>query len=650
MLSAFSSPQRRPRASAKPRIDEEYDLKGVNMVAPDQVMPQGETPYAINARGYARNDGETRVAIRTRQGSKYLSDPVGETQDDANSGTVTGDLAFTTDVWVAVPFTGTSDGRLTKFAPYIKKATGSGGHVIMEFYSDNSGFPGSLIGETSILSSDISTTYADVPAYLMDAPTIEDGTQYWVVFRVQRLGTGTYYLAKTAGSGVLLTNDSGGTWTDQSTIVRFKSYVSTAGPILGYTRRYPSTKVNRTMFAMGTSLYAVPDNPAEPVELVSDLYAQALAVRFAHVDDLTMFTDGNSQLRQWDGTDVTVVSGAPVSPNNVIIFKNRAMVVPSGDPTKVMFSALYDFKTWPSVNFFYVPRPKSPDSITAWIEFQDNLVIFTHETKHVVFGSDISTFTRKEAVGTKGAISQEAVTADRNLIYFVADDKMVYGYNGATDQLLSGKIEPELQTADPSSFRLHVYRNQLRVYYRKASTGEQRMALLDLEQKQWWIDTGRNVMGSIEWTQNDNELIEFSSRVGQFFYGERGYSDLGKAIDFKYWTAYKAYGSGAAKDRIKKFRPIVRPAAQRFYLSVGRDIDFLNRPQMRDWLVDGGGAVWGGFKWGDGTVYGGKKMIDNASPMNGRGKHTQYRFEHKGVEQQVELYGYIALLNSGNPK
>ena len=62
MRSAFKRQTTR-YASTKLLQDETYDLKGLNTVSPDQVMPAGESPYTINARMYAKNDGESRVAI-----------------------------------------------------------------------------------------------------------------------------------------------------------------------------------------------------------------------------------------------------------------------------------------------------------------------------------------------------------------------------------------------------------------------------------------------------------------------------------------------------------------------------------------------------------------------------------------------------------
>jgi hypothetical protein len=656
MQSSFNR-KRRIVATSTPRVDETYDLRGLNMIAPDQVMPKGESPFTINSRAYAKDAEDKRVAIRSRKGSQYLSQPIGEAQNVSNTATSTGEVEFSATKWLMQKFTPDADGALTKLELEIKKNGPANGHVIVEIYTDNGGGLGELVAHSSILASGITDSYQWLNSKFMDAPELENGTDYWKVLRVQTYGTGVYVLNLTAGSDARYSEDGFMTTTAVGGTFRFKTHLATAGEILGFTRRYPQNKVNRTYFAFKaggtTKLYEIADTGVA-TEIDADLSPSSEVFRSAQVDDKLIYVDGDNRAKWYDGTDVKEISGITDEQTLVIVFKNRLMFVPKNDPTRVNFSALYSFESYPSVNFFYVPNPKSPDHIAGWRVFQDNLLIFTHETKHVVFGSDISSFTRKEAVGTKGAVSDEAIAVDRNHAYFMADDGMIYRWNGATDDMISGKVEPELASIqDRKKVRLHIYRNQLRVYYaKKPSQIADRMLIYDIETQQWFMDTGRSIIGSLEWYLNDNQLIEFSSRTGQMFLGEQGNSDMGKAIDFKYWTAYNAYGSGAAKDRIKRFRPIVRPSDSRYYLMVGKATDLNdNSAVMRPWLVDGGGAVWGNFNWGDGTKWGGgTQMVDNAAPMSGRAKHTQYRFECNEVETPVELYGYIALIKSGRSR
>lgn len=656
MQSAFNrKARRRTQAGSVPQMDEVYDLRGLNLITPDQVMPPGESPYLSNVRMYARNDGETRVAIRTRKGSTRLSTPVGETLNVQNVAGSTGDAQFTAQTWIAEPFTPSSSGALTKLELEIKTVVAGGGNVIVDIFSDNAGAPGALIGQGSISSGLITGSYQYLPAYFIDAPALVSGTQYWHRARVEAGGASTYAINKTAASGGYSTVTPGTVYSSLGYTWHYKSYLSTTGNILGFTRRYPQNMTNRTLFAMGTNLYSVSDIGAVTA-INTDVGVGATKVRFEQINDLTMWVDGVKPARQWDGTTVSDIANVSGIPKLIIAFQNRIFFVPVSDPTRVNFSELFNFTSYRSVDFFYVPNPKSPDWISGWRVFQDNLVIFTRETKHVIYGSDLSSFTRKEAIGTKGAVSDEAIAVDRNYIYFMADDKHIYRYNGIEDEILSEKVEPALQAiSDTSKVRLHLYRNQLRVYYPSGTdTQSEDMLLLELSKKdsnkylQWFKDTGRPVCGSLEWSQDNNELIEFSSKCGAIYFGETGEDDLGKIISFRYWTSYKPYGSGSAKDRIKRFRPYVRPTDTPYTLMVGKDIDFANNPQLAQFPVDPGGATWGQFVWGDGTIWGdGNKLVDDKVPMSGRGKHTQYRFECDYLGAPVELYGYMALIKSG---
>lgn len=655
MRSNFRSTRRRGNVGSRPYVDEVYDLRGLNMIAPDQVMPEGETPYTINSRMYAREDGETRVAIRTRKGSRRLSTPIGETLNVQNVASSTGDVTFDETNWIAEQFTPSSSGALTKLEFEIKSSVAGGGHVIVDIYSDNAGVPGDLLAQGSIYAGTITSSYQYLPAYFIDAPSLVSGTPYWHRLRVQEGGTAVYAVNKTAASGGYSTVDPGTIYTSLGYTWRYKSYLATAGTILGYTRRYPQNKANRTLFAFGTDVYSV-TNAGVATSISSAIHANAEKVRFAQIDDKTMWVDGNNTAKEWDGTTVSAVSNVAGTPTHIIVHQQRVFFVPADDPTRVNFSALNDRTSYPSVNFFYVPSPKSPDHIAGWRVFQDNLVILTHETKHIVYGSDLSSFTRKEAIGTKGAVSDEAIAVDRNYIYFMADDKHIYRFNGVEDEILSEKVEPLLQSInDTSKVRLHLYRNQLRVYYPSGTDNQSEdMLLLELSRKesnkylQWFHDTGRPVCGSLEWNLDNNELIEFSSKVGAMYLGETDESDLGKAIDFKYWTHYKAYGSGAAKDRVKRFRPFVRPTDASYTMQIGKDIDFNNDPTMVPYTVDPGGALWGGFDWNDGTLWGDNTaLVDDKVAMSGRGKFTQYRFENNKVDCPVELYGYVSLIKSG---
>lgn len=634
-------------------LDETYDLRGLNLVAPDPVMPKGETPFLTNTRMYARNDNENRVAQRTRPGSRRFSTPIGEAANVQNVATSTGDVELAVGTTKLVPFTPSATGSLTKLELEIKRSVAGSGHVIVEIFEDDGGLPGDKIAQSSINPGLITDAFQYLPAYFIDAPTLTNGEQYWKGIRTQLGGTATYVVNKTATAGAVSTSDNGVSFSTLGYTWRYKTYLSTPGDILGFTRRYPTNNVNRTIFAFEGNIHAVDNLGATTSIGTHD--SGATAVRFENVDDKTIWVDGQSAAQWYDGAVVTNINNVPGTPDGVIVHQNRLFFIYSKE-NKVVWSGLYSFESYRNVDFFYVPSPKSSDHITAYRVFQDNLYVMTHETKHIVLGTNLSNFTRREAVGTKGAVCQEATAVDRNYLYFMADDKHIYRYNGSDDELLSEKIEPLLQSiTDPTKVRFHIYRNQLRVYFPSGTdTQSEDMVLLELSRRdsnkylQWFHDTGRPVTGSLELTQDNNEIVEFSSRVGAIYTGESGRSDLGKAISFKYYTPYKVYTSGSAKDRIKTFRPYIQPSTSSYTMQVGKDIDYANNPTMKDYLVDPGGAKWGEFIWGDGTVYGGgTELVDSKVSMSGRGKRTQYRFECDLVDAVVELLGYMASVSGG---
>jgi hypothetical protein len=671
MRSAFGR-QRSAGATSSPNIDEFYGFRGLNLTDPDEEMSPGDSPWTINSRMYARNDGESRVANRTRKGASHLSTAAGLTADVQNVATSVGDLDFSTTKVVANPMVFTATKALTRLDTEIKKIGQASGHVIVEIYSDNGGVPGTLLAQSSILGSAIGSSYAYLTSYFIDAPTVTVGVTYWAVYYIQDNGSGSYYINQTAAGAMLelFSIDGGMAWNSINCGIHYKTFLSTPGTVKGFSVRYPSDVTQaQILMAHGTSMYAIPKSTGTPAAIDTGLSASASRYRFDQWDNFSLYANEFDPLRQWNGVDApSNVLNCPITnPDNVIVWQNRVFVYKG---TRVIFSELGDYQTWPSVNFFYIPitTPNSPDHIAGWKIFQDNMVFWTHLTKYQVIGSNISNFTYKEVVGTKGACSQEAIVTDRNYAYFMGDDKQIYRWNGGGDDvLLSQNVESELQGIDDiKAVRLHLYRNQLRVYYSK--NGEGRMLLLDIEMSvptqgdwRWFLDTGHPVCGSANmYLDKDDPLIEFSSVVGRVYFGETQYNDLGKKIDWKYWTPYKTYGyrrrngqsfgGASTKKRIKRFRPIVRVEDADYTMSVGKDMDFENNPDMRAYVVSGGGAKFGNFKWGDGTKWGKKKQVMNTSGMSGRGNFIQYRFEREGVNTPVELYGYVAQYKIGKPK
>ena len=663
MRSGITKKKRPITKTSKQTIDEVYDLRGVNLIASSRTVPKNESPFAINCRMQSRTENDHRPAMSTRKGCVEYTRPINAF--DAMHGNFDeshADIPVDKVNWIATPFQ-INDYNIkavaSKLTAMIKRGDGSAGQVLIELREDKNGKPEKVIAQSSFPLSRITSTYTKVSAKFVDAPFLKPNTQYWAVIYVQDEGTGTYHVKGISGGTTgLKSNTSGGTWATGPAFA-YDLEVAEEGVIKGWTRRRPQNGDNRIIVAFNNGVYAIPETFVEEgigvgAPIGENQPSDATRYRFEQIDDKTIWCNGKGPAMWYDGTRTTAISGMAGTPTHVIAHKNRLFWVKKEDPNRVDFSGLYEFESYRSVDFFYVPNPKSADHIVGWVVFQDNLVVFTTKTKYILSGNDISTFTMKEAVGTKGGVSQELIYADRNYIYFMADDNQIYRFNGVSDQLISDRVQPELdkiQNLDTAT--MSVFNNQLRIHYaKKPSTLVDRVLMYDMVFQQWFMDTGHPVAASMPARIGDRtELLEISSRAGWVFLGERGYSDMGKAIDFKYWTPYKIYTSGSAKDRIKRFRPVLRASQSRYNMLVGRDIDEQNKPAMRNYLVSSDGATWGGGEtWGGGKTWGSVSLVQKAAPMSGRGKSTQFRFEKKGVETPIFLIGYIAVIKSGRAR
>jgi hypothetical protein len=639
--------------------DETYRLSGLNMVAPDQLITNGESPYTINTRMFAREAGEKRVAIRTRKGPGFYTIPIGETLDQSNiSTTGAADQGFNQAQRIATKFVAGATGPLTMVDLNIRTNTGIG-TVLVEIRS-NSGTlpdvtPNGLLSTSGVTGGSISSTYGWVKFRFLNAPSVVAGQTYWIIIYSQDDLTGSYqWSSTTSATGAALSNNSGGSYTLTGYAMNARTFVSSPGAVKGWYRAYYANGSKVTYIAHGTSIYMVNDVDGTTTAIKTGLNALSTRGRFAKINDQVIYVNGYDQPFEISSSQViTTLTNVPFIPDNVWVHKNRVFFSQPSDKSRIFFSDAANENSYPSVNFLYFPAPRSSDPITAMVTFQDNLVVFTAETKYILYGSDLGQFTIRQALGTKGAASQEAVDADRNFCYFKADDQF-YTFNGSSDQLLSDKVQPEFDNIiSDNNTAVKVYNNQVRVYYTPSGqAANNRVLLYNDIYRQWFMDTGSytGLPGVFQQDQG-NPLVEASSLYGALFYAEVAYNDLGGPIDMKYWTPYNKYISAMSKDRVRKFHPEIRPGDTTFVMQIGKDVDFANSPLMQNYTVSSGGNAWGGsttvwgaFKWGGNTYQ------DTPVSMSGRGQHTQYRFERYGANTPVELYGYAALIRSSRLK
>lgn len=617
-------------------------FQGLDTTAPYTQLKNGVSPYYYNVRLYARNSTDRRVAVGTRKGPGFYSVPLGEALDqDQSSVTGASDQTITETTWVGKKFTAGATGRLTKVELNIKQGTVPTQHLIVAIYSDSSGSPGNLLATSSILLGDTTTSYAYETARFIEAPSVVSATAYWIVCYQQEGGSGNWSWSTTTNATTAKTStNSGGTWATTSFDLNAKTYVSTGSKFLGGLRYTPSSGTNKTVIAHGTAIYSVDDLTGATTVIESGLSASATDYYFDQADDKLFYTNGFNAPRFWNGTTVTALTSYLSTGKFAAFHKNRFFTVDPTDPTKIKFSDLGDYEASQSTNFIYAPSPKSGDPITGLKVFQDNLVVFTRKTKYVLYGDDPGNFVLRQSSGQRGAVNQHVIQSDPNYIYYLSDDG-VYRYNGSADELMSDSIQTEIDSMnDKTKASAVVHNNYYRLYYPSTTSAVADSSILwDTLNNFWLRDSGTYIYRPF--TTEDDTLIEASSLVGQLFYAEQQYSDMGKPIDFKYWTKY--FGDGLHKILLRRLIPSIRLQTQPYDLDVMIDIDQRNTtPIMYTVSAQASGSTWGGGDtWAGGATWG-SATVSSPTVMQGTEAFWhQIRYEHTGVDTPVEILSYM---------
>lgn len=622
-----------------------YDLKGLDMYSPDELLDDRRCPYGKNFRLFATNDNTKRVAISKRFGHSFYSVPIGETEDQTiTSTTGAADQSTTLTTWLGQTFTAGASGRLTKVDVRLKNDASGTGPVIVAVYSDSSGSPGTLLATSSILSSSITGSYQYLSARFIEAPSITSGTAYWIVVYVQADGSNNYKWSSTTSATTAKSSvDSGSSWTATSYALNIKTYYSTSGIVKGVHRFYKSGTSPVTLMAFGTAVYTINDNTGATTSIKSGLTAGATHYDFATVNNKTYWTNANDVPQVYDGSTVAATGGSPPSTSsNVEVHTNRLFYLQEGT-NYVVYSDIAAYETIGSTSFLYVPAPNTADPVIRMVSSQGTMVFFTRNTKHLLYGTSGADFLLRESPAKKGAVHPGAVAKDDNYIYFLNDDGHVYRFDGTRDeQLFSRRILPITKNIGSiSAVRMWVHDKKLFITYPTAgnSACDDRL-VWDLEYGEWMND--EDVYGNygISWTsQSDTgQLVVGSSLVGALYYGETGGNDLGKPIAFEYRTKYFSFGASAAKHRIKRYYPFLQTQTTNHTVDCQVDVDNSDSPMSNPVNVSAGGFLWGAATWGAFTWGTFGELRTRISVPGANYKH-QFRFVQSGVNNKVDLLG-----------
>jgi hypothetical protein len=618
------------------------DMRGLNSTDPYGILQNSASPYLRNARMYL-SESERQVAISTRQGTGKYTVPIGEALAYSQLSTANADeLTIGKIDYVAQKFTATANASLSKVKINIKKNSGNS-PVYVQIYSDNSGEPSQLLATSSILNLQIGANFGYVECSFIEAPELINTNDYWLVLSVPEGDNDTYIVSTTDNTtDALISENAGNQWAPANVSINYEVYTSTSGAVLGHTRFYPTSGVPVTFFAHKTDIYSVNDSNGTTTSRKSGLNTNATRYRFAQFDGAVFVANGYNALQRSTGAAFADVTDTATIPSNVVSHKNRLWVVSATDPNRLEFSELADYTDWEATGFIYVPEPKSPDLITGLVSFQDNLVVFTQNNKYVIYGDDLLNFTVRQSLGQKGAVSQEAICADENYIYFVSSDGHTYRWGGSEDEQISRQIEGDLDdVANFKEVRLAYNHDRVHYYFQPTNDSFWRRAFVyETRYNEWFYDADQWVNGGTTLARENDNFILQASNIGVLYYGNIGYSDIGKPIDFEYHTNYFDFDNSDNFKQVRRLYLQFRKTNWPGTITVGADTDFKDDPYFEKVSVQAEGAVWGQFIWGQFVWGSNDQYFRHRMTIPGQATHYQVRVLKSGVNTPLYFIGY----------
>lgn len=290
--------------ATKEKMSAVFDLRGLDLVTPVDLISNGRTPYAKNFRLYAQQTDDRRVAVSSRKGPGFYISPLGETLADSNTsstGASTADVGPILGVH-AQPQVASTTGRITRVDIKAANLNQGTGPLMVQIYSDSDGAPYQLLSESSLANGDFSGTAAYITARFLKAPLVTSGDTYWIVLRGQDDAKNTYTISTTtAGTKAYKTDSNFQQLVLQTYALNYKVYFTTPGVDKGSYRFNRDNGNNITLAAYGTTMYTVDESTHALSPLITGLSSDATEYRFANGDNKVFWVNGEDNLTAWNG-------------------------------------------------------------------------------------------------------------------------------------------------------------------------------------------------------------------------------------------------------------------------------------------------------------------------------------------------------------
>jgi hypothetical protein len=296
---------------------------------------------------------------------------------------------------------------------------------------------------------------------------------------------------------------------------------------------------------------------------VATALTSGLRFGYAEANNKAYFANGTDGLKQWDGTTLTAIAGAPTGTWYLVWHRNR-MYALTGKNSRLYFSDLGDPTSWPVLNFLDFDVDDG-DKLTGMISIDDGgLVLFKERSRHMLKGSGPGNYTSLSIRDDVGCVSHWAIAhvTDMNQVAFL-DRSGVYLTNGVSKHLISDAITPDVRAwpqatltkADMCYFNEHLH---LALPNTFGDTANTYLWVWDVRGKGWWPWTIAASHLLVHFDGANRYLLASSTTTGQLNKLWTGYNDAGAAIN-AYWkgkdddagepTRRKRYKRGFATEK-----------------------------------------------------------------------------------------------------
>ena len=585
---------------------------------------------------------------KTRRGADHYSVPVGEainvqrtSTTGASTYTVNGTSAFADKLTIVTA------GRITRTEINIRSTSTSKGVLLVEYYTNNSGVPGTLLCRSSFLPADITSTFTYKNVYFLMAPLVAPGDIVWCVIRGQDSNVGDYQISTTTSSATGLTSNNGGlAWSAAVFAANIKTYSAPSQKVKGLVRVYRPNGQKITFFAYGTTIASINDATGVTTALKADFSALADNYRFQMVQDALYVVNGREKPWKYDlATNTwTQITQAPWVPSLIMEHKGLIMYNDVDDKTRFFFTNFADYITFTSTDFIYAPAPKSYDSLVAFAKLNGAFYPIANRNKFVLLGTDDDTFSLDEAPDQRGTLSQESLVFDANFI-FHADLEGVHQFNGTDSINLAGNFLEEYNSiADKNNIVLDIFSNRLYMFYGSegSAANDSCIVINLLEKKVESRDTNTPFNHTFGRYAQDDLFLLGSNLVAAIYYGElptNDYHNLGDQMQYELDTSYSDLDVPGAPKRIPKWRPQFPSVSGEYSIQAGYDKDMQGNPQYVDVDISSAGIRYDtGELYDTGDRYTGFRMIE---PKNinipGTFNRIQRRYKHVAAREPVEF-------------